>query len=282
VRTLVPVPKDVELTVSYTNLLETRAQRQLELSSKEFTCHCLRCDSPDSFPYERHLTTVHCPRCKRTPPRTAPAHQIAAGTCDYICRNEDGGCGALLKASELENIAATVAADIDAAIGVEGADDTLAARAAALSEVLRQNIGVTVAKEHALVIRGQMILSQLHDRSGFPYEAAASMAAAITAMRLLVPPGWPELVEVEERRGDLLLAAVSSFDKLDESEQPKLTVKRDLLVEGARALRRARTEVEVGAGLKHPLVPYLEFKASCAAKAAARHTKTINSSVEDD
>lgn len=50
----------------------------------------------------------------------------------------------------------------------------------------------------------------------------------------------------------------------------------------ARALRRARTEVEVGAGLKHPLVPYLEFKASCAAKAAARHTKTINSSVEDD
>lgn len=136
------------------------------------------------------------------------------------------------KASELENIAATVAANIEAAIGVEGADDTLAARAAALSEVLRQNIGVTVAKEHALVIRGQMILSQLHDRSGFPYEAAASMAAAITAMRLLVPPGWPELVEVEERRGDLLLAAVSSFDKLDESEQPKLTVKRDLLVEG--------------------------------------------------
>lgn len=90
----------------------------------------------------------------------------------------------------------------------------------------------------------------------------------------------PELVEVEERRGDLLLRAVNSFDELPESEQPKLEVKRDLLIEGARALRRARTEVEIAAGLKHPLVPYLEFKATCAAKAAARHTQTINSSVE--
>ena len=190
VRTLVPLKEGVELTVSYTNLLDTKAKRQLELASKEFTCHCLRCDSPDSYPHERHLTTVHCPRCLKTPPRAAPAHQVAAGTCDFICRNEDGGCGALLKAAELDGIAADVAADIDAAIGSvgesEGEGNSIAAKAVALVEVLRQNVGVTVASEHALVIRAQLILAQLHDRSNFPYEAAAAMHAAISAMRLLV------------------------------------------------------------------------------------------------
>lgn len=191
VRTLVPVPKDVELTVSYINLLGTREQRRAELSSKEFTCHCLRCDAPDSFLYERHLSTVHCPRCKRTPPRPAPAHQVSAGTCDYICRNEDNGCGALLKASELDGIAAELSDAIEDATELTTSDsDDLASRAAALADVLRRNVGVTVAKQHALVIKAQLILSQLQDRSGAPYEAAASMGEAVAAMRLLVPPGW--------------------------------------------------------------------------------------------
>ena len=48
VRTLRSVPKGTELTVSYTNLLAPRATRQHELlTTKEFSCHCLRCDSPD-------------------------------------------------------------------------------------------------------------------------------------------------------------------------------------------------------------------------------------------
>lgn len=86
----------------------------------------------------------------------------------------------------------------------------------------------------------------------------------------------PELVEVEERRGDLLISALTAIQKMDEKDQPSLEVKRDLLVEGARALRRARTEIEVAGGLQHPLCPYLEFKASAAAKSAAAMTKEMN------
>ena len=66
------------------------------------------------------------------------------------------------------------------------------------------------------------------------------------------------------------------FGTLAESKQPSKEVQRDMLIEGARALRRARTDVETAGGMTHPLVPHLEFKATQIAKSAARITKLIN------
>jgi hypothetical protein len=70
VRTLKDIAQGVELTVSYIDLLLPREERIATLkSTKEFVCHCLRCDAPDAFAYERMLSTPTCLRCHRAVPR---------------------------------------------------------------------------------------------------------------------------------------------------------------------------------------------------------------------
>ena len=61
------------------------------------------------------------------------------------------------------------------------------------------------------MIRSRVVLAQLHERNGMFVEASEAMGHAIAAMRLMVPDGWPELVELEERRGDLLVGAVNGL-----------------------------------------------------------------------
>jgi hypothetical protein len=81
-------------------------------------------------------------------------------------------------------------------------------------------------------------------------------------MKRIFPTGWPELVEIEARAGELLMQAAS-----DEEDH---VAKRALLIEADTSLQSAKTALAISGGANHPYVKHLDFKATCSAKAAAR------------
>eukprot|EP01147_Barroeca_monosierra_P002008 gene2008-5083_t len=86
--TLQPIRKHQELTVSYVDLLRPRAHRkEYLLESKNFSCHCLRCQHPDAFPHDRALILPLCPFCSCLARWSTPSPSLPIGNNTQAANN---------------------------------------------------------------------------------------------------------------------------------------------------------------------------------------------------
>lgn len=65
VRAIIPIRKGEEILVSYVNIAETRANRQVLLESeRHIACHCARCEHPKEQSVDRLIEGVVCLDCR--------------------------------------------------------------------------------------------------------------------------------------------------------------------------------------------------------------------------
>eukprot|EP00038_Savillea_parva_P010670 m.191890 g.191890 ORF g.191890 m.191890 type:complete len:563 (+) comp18487_c0_seq1:60-1748(+) len=255
VRTLRAVPIGGELTVSYIDLLTPRETRLAELqATKEFRCHCLRCDSPDAFPHERFLSTPLCPKCRHTPPRLLSSTLAAAcGNADFMCRTEDGGCASLFPRSALDAALRGVRSVLD-----EEVDTKSGGKAVQLQRALAQAKGV-LASEHEVVIRTRLNLAVILEAHGRFKESAAHLLAALEAMSHFLDPAWPEQAEWWSRLGRIRLDEHRTAGAVGGTGGSNTETVRTQAARGAvEAFTRAHKALLVCMGTDHPLTLQLK------------------------
>lgn len=243
VRTLTEVPRGVELTVSYVDLLLPREKRRAALqATKEFLCACQRCVAPEAFAHEHRLATPFCPRCQSNVPRLrTPLTDPPA----YTCWPEDGGCGALVTQAAVDEAMRPVRELLE---GV-GRAETPGDKALQLQKMLQQ-AGRVLAPEHEIVIRSRLNLAMMLEYAQ-PLDMLTmcerQMADALDAMARFLPPLWPEQSEWWTRLGRIRMAmadAVRDGDPRAAEESTRRAVE---------AYARAAKAIAACAGPRHPL-----------------------------
>eukprot|EP00912_Choanoflagellata_sp_UC4_P000554 UC4_evm1s344 len=228
VRTIKTVPAGTELTVSYCDILAPREERQETLLfSKEFECHCMRCDNPDAYAHERELSTPLCPKCFCNTPRTLPRNS------DVLkCRTEDGGCGAEILLKDMKIYSRQCQKKITVAVAEASSDP----------EMVRDflNEQRSFAETHALIIRARLTLAVEFERLSKHREAAGELSHALRASKMHVPLAWPEFSELMIRKTNNLLLAGDSGTK-----------------EAENTLLAAILSLKSSAGPAHPLTARL-------------------------
>eukprot|EP00049_Salpingoeca_infusionum_P005855 m.97893 g.97893 ORF g.97893 m.97893 type:complete len:582 (+) comp13113_c1_seq2:2686-4431(+) len=221
VRALRPIAAGDEVTVSYVDLLQPRAQRRAELmQTKEFTCHCLRCDVPDAFAGERTFETALCEHCRRNVPRTIHLAAAEGGKETgsqrdaLVCHVDDGGCGRVCslesQQSRLEDAAlllATLESDMRQAIksankveAVDGASSVSCQEVlVALNEALDGLLATTIPRTHHLALKAYSLQHHLASQTNDRLASASALKRSIDGMASVLPANWLELCEWQTR-----------------------------------------------------------------------------------
>eukprot|EP00039_Didymoeca_costata_P007742 m.103349 g.103349 ORF g.103349 m.103349 type:complete len:551 (+) comp13807_c0_seq5:244-1896(+) len=249
VRTLRKVPKMCELTSSYCNLLQSRRVRRADLLySKNFECHCLRCDSPDVFEAERYLTTPLCVTCKCNVPRettTTSASEGDMGT--FVCRGEDGGCGAILKGKTLQDVTDMLEGKLHE-LHVQAKNGKHKTVLLDAKQFLKEVLGVHVSGGHIIIMQVRLLLARTMELQLQFANAAREVAMAAKIMETMMPACWPELIELRSRQCELYLSAAQK-----ESPEKAMYLQHVLVTSQA-----AKTALQACVGSKHPLVQNLK------------------------
>lgn len=237
----------------YVDLLMPREERRAELqATKEFLCHCLRCDAPDAFPHERFLSTALCPRCHRTAPRplwTGVAND--APPTQLMCRTEDGGCGSILTRAAAEAPLREIRDVLDS--GSDGGCGKLVQ----LQRALQKSASVLPA-EHELVTRTRLNLAIILELRGQFKECGGQLSTALEAMGHFLDPSWPEQAEWWARLARVRLDEYRAAATTTSARGGVAEVKSEAKRQAVEAFAKAYAALRVCGGGDHPLTLQLK------------------------
>jgi hypothetical protein len=232
VRTISAIPADAELLVSYVDLLQAAESRQAQLfRAKGFACRCLRCHDSSVFPLEHHFNGLTCPRCQRC--------VLRAWNTGWVCRQEDGGCGALHQANAIAAAAAAaVKALEDAVVNLQHSKSTPADAAAQLAQLLTATVPSRLPDLHAMAQKVRTSLFR-HLAPSAPQGAAGHLERLVSVLARVLPALWPELHELQ-------LMVAEAYRGCDGSEP-------DTLARSLVWAKKAKAGLEVLCPEGHPL-----------------------------
>ncbi|RUS33140.1 hypothetical protein BC938DRAFT_472892 [Jimgerdemannia flammicorona] len=261
-RTLRPVPKDEELTVSYIDLYAPRDERRLNLLlTKHFWCKCKRCTMPIDKSPDRYLNGLLCSKCRKgvyvIPPSPTPESIMTPPTGDLSTRTYTcDTCGDALTHTAAETIFARADSKYSEGISLIRQRRYPAARMTFARLIQSHDPSASSAAEagpllhprHVLLLNASVPLMNCYVYEG-DHNAAVALNRRVLAMvegAGAFPPNAPEVSDYWFNLGELLMEQAGEHKKAK-----KMTLQKKCEKEGKQAFRNCWEIRKVAFGEGH-------------------------------